>query len=198
VSGQRDRGAVVIITGPPGAGKTTVAAALAAGSAQRAVHLHSDDFYDCIRSGYVAPYLAAAHEQNRVVTGVLAGAAFGYAAGGYLVMLDGIIGPWFLDPFRARRDAPLHYVVLRPELPETLRRAQGRAGRDLRESGPIRSLHQQFSQLGDLEPHALDTTALTAGQTVSQVRAALAAGRLRLLPGPGPALAPPGPAPAFS
>src|SRR3984957_7540349 len=116
-------------------------------------------------------------------------------------MLDGIIGPWFLAPFLNRRDSPLPSVVLRPELPETLRRAQGRAGRELRESGPIRSLHQQFSQLGGLEPHALDTTALTAGQTVAQVRAALAAGRLRLPPGPppapGPALAPRGPAPAF-
>jgi hypothetical protein len=67
---------------------------------------------------------------------VLAGAAVGYAAGGYLVMLDGITGPGFLDPFRARRDAPLHYAVLRPERPETLRRAHGRTGR---ERAPVRA-----------------------------------------------------------
>jgi AAA domain len=184
-------GAVVIITGPPGAGKTTVAAALAARSARPAVHLHSDDFYGYIRSGYVEPYLPRAHEQNRVVVGVLADAALGYAAGGYLVLLDGIIGPWFLGPFRdrgGRGGVPLHYVVLRPDLAQTLRRARGRSERQLHESGPIRGLHQQFSQLGDLEAHGLDTSGLSAEQTIELVGTAMEAGRLRLPAGPaGPA-----------
>jgi hypothetical protein len=125
----------VIITGPPGAGKTTVAAA--PGRGQRAVHLHSDDFYGYIRSGYMAPYRAAAHEQNRVVIGALAGAAFGYGPGGYLVMLDGIADPWFLDPFRAWRDAPLHYVALRPERPRH-GAATGAAGDPAPGAGPRR------------------------------------------------------------
>jgi hypothetical protein len=183
VGGDRGGGAVAIITGPPGAGKTTVAGAVAARSARPAVHLHSDDFYRYIRSGYVEPYLPQAHEQNRVVVGVLADAALGYAAGGYLVLLDGIIGPWFLGPFcdRGRRaGVPLHYLVLRPDLDQTLHRARGRSERQLHESGPIRGLHRQFSQLGDLEGHALDTSALTAEQTIGAVEAALGAGRLRL------------------
>jgi adenylate kinase family enzyme len=37
---------VLILTGPPGAGKSTVADILARASATLAVHLHSDDFYD--------------------------------------------------------------------------------------------------------------------------------------------------------
>jgi hypothetical protein len=187
MSGDRGGGAVVIVTGAPGAGKTTVAAAVAARSARPAVHLHSDDFYRYIRSGYVEPYLPQAHEQNGVVVSVLADAAFGYAAGGYLVLLDGIIGPWFLGPFRdrgGRAGVPLHYLVLRPDLGQTLRRARGRSERQLHESGPILGLHRQFSQLGDLEGHALDTSALTAEQTIGAVEAALGAGRLRLAPGP--------------
>jgi AAA domain-containing protein len=185
-------GAVVIITGPPGAGKTTVAAALAGRSARPAVHLHSDDFYGYIRSGYVEPYRPESHQQNRVVIGVLAGAAAGYAAGGYLVLLDGIIGPWFLEPFRDRAGQaamPLHYVVLRPDLARTLARARDRPGPRRIDSGPIRALHQQFSQLGDLEPHVLDTTGRTVEQTIEAVQAVLDAGRMRLPPGP------PGPAP---
>jgi gluconate kinase len=183
VDGDRGGGAVVIITGPPGAGKTTVAGAVAARSARPAVHLHSDDFYRYIRSGYVEPYLPQAHEQNGVVVGVLADAALGYAAGGYLVLLDGIIGPWFLGPFRdrgRRAGVPLHYLVLRPDLGHTLRRARGRSERQLHESGPIRGLHQQFSHLGELEGHVLDTSALSAEQTIEAAEAALAAGRLRL------------------
>lgn len=187
MDGDRGGGAVVIITGPPGAGKTTVAAAVAARSARPAVHLHSDDFYRYIRSGYVEPYLPQAHEQNRVVVNVLADAALGYAAGGYLVLLDGIIGPWFLAPFRdrgGRAGVPLHYAVLRPDLDQTLRRARGRSARQLHESGPIRGVHRQFGQLGDLERHVLDTSALTAEQTIEALEAALGAGRLRLPPAP--------------
>jgi hypothetical protein len=201
VGGDRSGGAVVIITGPPGAGKTTVAGAVAARSARPAVHLHSDDFYRYIRSGYIEPYLPQAQEQNRVVVGVLADAALGYAAGGYLVLLDGIIGPWFLGPFRDRGHraaVPLHYLVLRPELGQTLRRARGRSERQLHESGPIRGLHRQFSQLGDLEGHVLDTSALSAEQTIEAVEAALAAGRLRLPPGSGHTPPPPDAAAASS
>jgi hypothetical protein len=34
------------------------------------------------------------------VINVLVQAAFGYAQGGYQVIVDGIIGPWFPQPFR--------------------------------------------------------------------------------------------------
>lgn len=45
---------VVIVSGPPGSGKTTVAAALA-GSSARGVHLESDFFFRAIRSGLIPP-----------------------------------------------------------------------------------------------------------------------------------------------
>ena len=186
MDGNGDRGgAVVIITGPPGAGKTTVAAALAERSARPAVHLHSDDFYGYIRSGFIEPYRPESHRQNGVVAEALAGAALGYAAGGYLVLVDGIVGPWFLEPFRdraGRAGMPLHYVVLRPDLARTLARARERPGPRRIDSGPIRALHQQFSRLGDLEAHALDTSGLSAGQTIEAVGAALDAERMRLPP----------------
>ena len=98
-----------------------------------------------------------------------------------------VIGPWFLGPFRdrgGRTGVPLHYVVLRPDLAQTLARARERSERQLHQSGPIRGLHQQFSQLGDLEAHALDTSGLTAEQTITRVRAAIDAGQMRLPAGP--------------
>ena len=50
-------GRVVIVTGPPGAGKTAVARRLAQQSSwPLAIHLHSDDFYAYIRKGYVEPW----------------------------------------------------------------------------------------------------------------------------------------------
>ena len=56
------------------------------------------------RRGRIAPYLPQAHRQNRIVIDVVAHAAFGYAAGGYQVICDGIVGPWFIDlgPYEAQ------------------------------------------------------------------------------------------------
>jgi chloramphenicol 3-O-phosphotransferase len=101
----------------------------------------------------------------------VARAAGVFAAGGYLVIVDGIVGPWFLDPFR-RLDALLSYVVLRPSAEVALARAKARAD-GLARSGPILDLHRQFSSLGDLERCVIDTTLQTPEETVNAVRRAL-------------------------
>lgn len=164
-------GRVLVVTGPPGAGKSTVSRQLV-DHMTPSVHLHSDDFWHYIRRGGIAPYLPEAHHQNEVVINVIAGAAFRYAAGGYHVMLDGLIGPWFLDPFRAASTTfgiPLHYVVLRPDERTVLTRAAARGQEALTDPEPIRSLYQQFADLGPLDGYALDSSKLTADETTSAV-----------------------------
>ena len=84
------------------------------------VHLHPDDFWHFIKQGWIAPYLPQAHQQNQTVVHVVAHAAFGYAAGGYQVICDGIVGPWFIDVFRtagqttASRSTTSSYDRMRP------------------------------------------------------------------------------------
>jgi hypothetical protein len=53
-----------------------------------------------IRTGFVLPYLPEAVSQNEVVSRVIVGAAGDYSRGGYDVVIDGILGPWALEPFR--------------------------------------------------------------------------------------------------
>ncbi|GAA4529645.1 AAA family ATPase [Amycolatopsis samaneae] len=175
---------VVILTGPPGAGKSTVARLLA-DAVSPSVHLHTDDFYAYIRNGAILPYLPEAQRQNEVVTTVLAQAAAGYAEGGYEVFCDGVVGPWFLDPFRIaakQHGVPLHYVVLRPDEATTVTRAGGRGADALTDPEPVRAMHRQFADLGEFEPHALDSTGLDATATAAAVRDALAGETHRLKP----------------
>ncbi len=176
-------GQVIILTGPPGSGKTTVAAILASQAATPTVHLVTDQFYRAIRTGFVPPYLPEAGTQNEVVIEVITASVSAYARGGYDVVVDGIVGPWFLDPFRAmaeRHELHLSYVVLRPDLDTALARARARGGGELDDAEAITGLHHAFAQLDALETHVLDSTGMDASTTAAEVQRLVISGRGRL------------------
>ena len=96
---------VIILTGPPGAGKTTLAARLVHSTPAEAVaHLHSDDFYDYIKKGFIAPWLKASQRQNEAVTDALSSEDATFRAN---------VRPMLTrDSFEVRRDAPIVNAVL--------------------------------------------------------------------------------------
>lgn len=163
-------GRVIVLTGPPGAGKSTVAGVIAR-RAQRGVHLHTDDFWHYIVAGAIPPHEPASATQNHTVMDVIAAAAFTYAAGGFTTVLDGVVGPWMLHHFRDHHpDTALHYVVLRPARDITLARARARTSPNaLVDELPITTMWDQFESIGDYEPHVLDTSADTVADTVERV-----------------------------
>ncbi|GGL13036.1 hypothetical protein GCM10012284_54610 [Mangrovihabitans endophyticus] len=175
---------MIILTGPPAAGKTTVAELLAANASVPTVHLTTDLFYRAIRTGFVPPFLPAAQQQNEVVIAAIVGTVATFAGGGYDVVVDGIVGPWFLPPFLAmaeQAELSLSYVVLRPDLDTTLSRAKQRVGDELKDVAAITGLHQAFARLGDLEHHAIDTGKLDAEQTSEAVKRAVDSAAYRLV-----------------
>lgn len=170
-------GEIVIVSGPPGSGKTTVAAALAQ-SADRGVHLESDWFYGNIVAGFVAPHLPAARAQNTAVMDVATDAAAGYAEAGYVVVWDGIVGPWFLDRVARRlaaRGIRFRYLVVRAEREIALARVRDRDGTP--ETSGAETMWDQFADLGELEPHVVDSSG-ALGDVLASCRAALVDDRL--------------------
>lgn len=174
---------VTVVSGPSGAGKSTVAAVLAHDARRPTVLVTTDDFFRAVATGGVAPFLPEAQRQNETVVDAVVAAVGAYARGGYDVVVDGVVGPWFLDRYRAAAAGgawDLDYVVLRPARDVALARGAARGDGELRDPDALGAIHDGFADLGALEPHALDTTGHDADETARVVRAALDAGRYRL------------------
>ena len=78
---------LLVVTGPPGAGKSTVAGILA-DRAEPSVLVAGDDFFGFLARGAIPPWLPASNEQNEVVTQAAAAAAGRYAAEGFVTVYD--------------------------------------------------------------------------------------------------------------
>lgn len=174
---------VLILSGPPGVGKTTTAAILAE-RFDRAVHIEADHFFRFIRTGHVEPWKPGSDEQNRVVMRIVAEAAAGYAAAGYFTVIDGIVIPdWFLEPVRdSLREAghDVSYAVLRAPLAVCVERLREREGGPPIDSDAIEQLWSSFVELGDLEPHVVEVEGGNAVAVAETLERRLSEGLLRV------------------
>ena len=171
-------GRIVIITGSPGTGKTTAAAFVAQQSVlEKSIHMHTDDFYGYLSKGAIPPHLPESHTQNNAVIAAFLQAAKCFAGSGYDVIVDGVIGPWFLDPWirLAQSGVDVHYIVLRAGKEETMRRAIERPKLNQGTNAElVEAMWAQFTNLGRYERHVIETDNLSIQETVLAILEAIA------------------------
>ena len=110
----------------------------------------------------------------------LARAAGAFLDGGYTVVLDGIVGPWFLPVVLAELppSTDISYVVLRVPESEALRRVRSRQGHGA--THRVRAMATAFESLGALDSHAVSSLDASPSDLFEIIETGLRAGRFRL------------------
>ena len=172
----------IVVTGPPGVGKSTVAA-LVADAFPVAALVPGDAFFAFWSRGFVEPWLPASRRQNETIT-TAAGAAVGaYARGGCQVVYDGVLGPWLLPAFLAGAGTtPLHYAVLLPPMDVCLARVAARAGHPFTDPDAARHMHAQFARAPLDARHVIDDAGAGPAGVAAEVLRRVRAGSLLVTP----------------
>ncbi len=136
---------LVLVTGPPGAGKSTVCALLAE-RFEPSVLIEGDAFFGFLKRGAIEPWLPESRQQNMVVTHASAAAAGRFAAGGFHTVFDGMVGPWFVDEFMSATALErLDYVILLPSEDVCVERVATRPNHGFTDEPATRHMHNEFA-----------------------------------------------------
>ncbi len=169
----------LIISGPPGSGKSTVAQLLGART-EKSVVIESDKFYHFLAHP-LDPSTPESDTQNRAVLRAVMAAAQSFSADGYDVIVDGVIGPWWLDLLRGCVPG-FDYVLLHAALDVTSMRvaARNRASEIRTQADAVRIMHEQFDALDGFERHTIHTDHMTPGDIADEIAARRGAGALKI------------------
>jgi cytidylate kinase len=137
---------IILLSGPVGAGKTTVAKELVNISTQPMVYIEGDTFW-----GYIARDAGGKPARNfKMIMTAMTAAALSCALYDYEVIVDFSIPPWFLETalkMATKRDVPLHYIVLRPSETVCADRAAARNEGTITDYSRFHELYNDFDQV---------------------------------------------------
>lgn len=160
---------VILVSGIPGAGKSTVARSLAE-HIPRAVHIEGDVLQRMIRSGGEWPGREISPEADRQLRLRARNAcilADSFSAAGFTPIVDDVLAAFRLDDYLTLlQSRPVHYLLLLPDLETVRTRNAMREGKDVFEAWSFLD-----EEVRALQPRGLilDTSAVNEDETVGLV-----------------------------
>ena len=165
---------VIIITGTPGSGKSSVAEALAK-RLDRAAHIPVDFFRKMIKGGYRSPHHwdDEVDSQYKIARRAAGETATRFAIGGFIPILDDVVAPGWEEEWRFSLDGfKVDIVQLRPPLEVALERNQTRSVWTVDEK-VLSDLHAMLGQPYTENWTTIDNSTGTVDDAVNQIIAAL-------------------------
>ncbi len=173
---------LLIVTGPPGAGKSTVSAMLAV-RLSPSVLVEGDQFFGFLAEGAIEPWLPESRFQNGIVTEAAASATGRFAAH-YDTIYDGVVGPWLLPTFVSVTGlAELDYAILLPPVDVCVSRVRARTGHGFSDEAATHKMHTEFDGASIDRRHVLAGSSAGPEETVHDIELARAEGLLRYVSG---------------
>jgi predicted ABC-type ATPase len=174
---------LLVVTGPPGAGKSTVARLLV-DHFDRSALVEGDSFFAFLARAAIDPWLPEAGPQNEIVARAAASATGHFSAGGYATVYDGVVGPWSLPAFAdAAGLESLGYVILLPPVELCVERVLRRRDHGFGDEAATRSMHRQFAEAAIPSRHVLHDPPESPAAVTELISSALARGTLEYSPG---------------
>lgn len=170
-------GRIILLSGPPGAGKTTVAKELIASATGPTVYIEGDTFWHFIVKPHSPP--KPRQHTSRIVIKSMMLSALPYARAGYDTLVDFTIGPWFLGLFKEYiKEIPFEFVILCPSEKVCAERAGGRTEGTMKDYPS--DLHLAFSDITEFEKYAIRDDEASPKELAAQIRDGLDKGVFKL------------------
>jgi chloramphenicol 3-O-phosphotransferase len=169
-----EAGAILILTGPIGSGKTAVAKELVSSAKGPTVNIEGDVFWSFI--AVTGPQ--GRNEGFRAIMRAMLASAGAFARSGYNVILDFSIPTYYLEAALPRmKEAEFHLVMLKPSLEVCKVRAAARPEGRMEDYSPYVEFYDEFK---GYEAHTISDDDAEPAELAARIREGLAAGTFRL------------------
>jgi gluconate kinase len=167
-------GNVVMLSGPIGAGKTTVARELISILPEPISYIEGDTFWS-----FIAKSKGLDQRENfRIILRSMTAAALPFARSGYDVLVDFSIPPEFLKTARAiLKEVPLDYILLRPSQAVCEARSAGRKDGAIVDYAAYRDFYSLFEYS---DRHTIVNDEASAPVVARRIQEGLSAGVFRV------------------